>query len=180
MSKELDDLLTVLRFASVSTDRAHDKDVRGCADWLVKKLQSLCLDVQLHETPGHPVVLARNAHVPGRKTVLIYGHYDVQPPDPLDEWKSPPFEPTIRDGRIYCRGATDNKGQFMAHLKGVEQTITEEGGLPVNVIFLIEGEEEIGSPNLRPFLEKHRDELKCDVVAISDTGMVAQGVGTVT
>ena len=180
MSNELDDLLTVLRFAGVSTDRAHDKDVRGCADWLVKKLQSLGLGVQLHETPGHPVVLARNAHVPGRKTVLIYGHYDVQPPDPLDEWKSPPFEPTIRDGRIYCRGATDNKGQFMAHLKGIEQTITEEGGLPVNVIFLIEGEEEIGSPNLRPFLEKHRDELKCDVVAISDTGMVAQGVGTFT
>ena len=180
MSNGLDDLLTVLRFASVSTNTAHDKDVRACADWLVKKLQSLGLAVQLNETPGHPVIVARNTHQAGRKTVLIYGHYDVQPPDPLEEWKSPPFDPTIRDGRIYCRGATDNKGQFMAHLQGIEQTIAAEGGLPVNLIFLIEGEEEIGSPNLRPFLEKHRDELKCDVVAISDTGMVAQGVGTFT
>lgn len=180
MSNGLDDLLTVLRFASVSTDKAHDSDVRGCADWLVRKLQSLSLDVQLHETLGHPVIVARNEHKAGRKTVLIYGHYDVQPPDPLGEWKSPPFEPTIRDGRIYCRGATDNKGQFMAHLQGIEQTLADEGDLPVNVIFLLEGEEEIGSPNLRPFLEKHRDELKCDVVAISDTGMVAQGVGTFT
>jgi len=180
MDKGLDDLLTVLRFASVSTGSAHDKDVRACADWLVKKLQSLGLNVQLHETPGHPVIVARNAHKPDRKTVLIYGHYDVQPPDPLDEWKSPPFDPTIRDGRIYCRGATDNKGQFMAHLRGIEQTIAEEGDLPVNLIFLIEGEEEIGSPNLRPFLEANRDKLKCDVVAISDTGMVAQGVGTFT
>lgn len=180
MQNELDDLLTVLRFPSVSTDKTHDKDVRACADWLVRKLKSLKLVVQLHETPGHPVIVARNEHVAGRKTVLIYGHYDVQPPDPSGEWKSPPFEPTIRDGRIFCRGATDNKGQFMAHLRGIEQTLAEEGELPVNVIFLIEGEEEIGSPNLRPFLETHRDELKCDVVAISDTGMVAQGVGTFT
>jgi acetylornithine deacetylase/succinyl-diaminopimelate desuccinylase-like protein len=180
MSNGLDDLLTVLRFPSVSTNTAHVKDVRACADWLVRKLQSLGLTVELNETPGHPVIVARNAHQAGRKTVLIYGHYDVQPPDPLEEWKSPPFDPTIRDGRIYCRGATDNKGQFMAHLQGIEQTIKEQGELPVNLIFLIEGEEEIGSPNLRPFLEKHRDELKCDVVAISDTGMVAQGVGTFT
>lgn len=180
MSNELDDLFTVLRFASVSTDRAYDKEVRGCADWLVRKLQSLGLQVHLHETAGHPVIVARNEHKAGRRTVLIYGHYDVQPADPPDEWKSPPFEPTIRDGRIWCRGATDNKGQFMAHLKGIERTIAEEGGLPVNMIFLIEGEEEIGSPNLRPFLEEHREALKCDVVAISDTGMVAQGVGTFT
>ena len=180
MNNDLDDLFTVLRFPSVSTDSAHDKDVRACAGWLVAKLNRIGLTAQLHETPGHPVVLAKNEHKPGRKTVLIYGHYDVQPPDPPDEWKSPPFEPTIRDGRIYCRGSTDNKGQFMAHLQALEKTIAEEGSLPVNVTFLIEGEEEIGSPNLRPFLEKHRDELKCDVVAISDTGMIAQGVGTFT
>lgn len=180
MNNDLDDLFTVLRFASVSTDSKHDADVRACADWLVAKLNRIGLNAQLHETPGHPVVLAKNEHKPDRKTVLIYGHYDVQPPDPLGEWKSPPFEPTIRDGRIFCRGSTDNKGQFMAHLQALEKTIAEEGELPVNVTFLIEGEEEIGSPNLCPFLEKHRDELKCDVVAISDTGMIAQGVGTFT
>lgn len=180
MSENLDDLLTVLRFPSVSTDSARHGDVRACADWIVEKLRSLGLAVALHETPGHPVVVARNTHKPGRRTVLIYGHYDVQPPDPLGEWKSAPFEPTIRDGRIYCRGATDNKGQFMAHIRGIEETLAQEGELPVNVSILIEGEEEIGSPNLRPFLESHRDELRCDVVAISDTGMVAPGFGTFT
>ena len=158
MNEELNDLMTVLRFASVSTDSARAGDVRACADWLVTKLKSLGLSVRLHETPGYPVVLARNTHVPGRRTVLIYGHYDVQPAEPLDQWKSPAFEPTIRDGRIYCRGSTDNKGQFMAHLRGIEEMLVKEGELPVNLIFLIEGEEEIGSPNLRPFLEAHRDE----------------------
>ena len=180
MDPKLEDLMTVLRFASVSTDQTKTPEVRACADWLVQKFQSLGLQVAQHETPGHPVVLARNVHQSGRRTVLIYGHYDVQPPEPLEEWKSPAFDPTIRDGRIYCRGATDNKGQFMAHLKGIEELLANEGELPVNLIFLIEGEEEIGSPNLRPFLEAHRDELCCDVVAISDTGMVAPGVGTFT
>lgn len=180
MDSKLEDLMTVLRFASVSTDQSRTPEVRSCADWLVQKFQSLGLEVTLHETPGHPVVLARNVHQIGRRTVLIYGHYDVQPPEPLEEWKSPAFEPTIRDGRIYCRGATDNKGQFMAHLKGIEELLAADGDLPVNLIFLIEGEEEIGSPNLRQFLEAHRDDLRCDVVAISDTGMVAEGVGTFT
>ena len=180
MTEELDDLFTVLRFASVSTDDARRDEVRKCAEWLQNKLGSLGLAATLHETPGHPVIVARNAHHADRRTVLIYGHYDVQPADPLGEWSSPPFEPTLRDGKIFCRGATDNKGQFMAHLRGLEQTLAEKGDLPVNLIFLIEGEEEIGSPNLRPFLEKHRAELKCDVVAISDTGMVGPGIGTFT
>ncbi len=175
----LDDLLTLLRFPSVSTNPANAGDVRACATWLMAKLRSIGLSVELHETPGHPVVLARNAHQPGRRTVMIYAHYDVQPAEPLNEWLSPAFEPTIRDGRIYCRGATDNKGQLMAHLRGLEETLAE-GELPVNLVFLIEGEEEIGSPNLKPFLEQHRDELKCDVVAISDTGMVGPGMGTFT
>lgn len=135
---------------------------------------------ELHETPGHPVLLAKNKHVTGRRTVLLYGHYDVQPAEPLNEWKSPAFEPTIRDGRIFCRGATDNKGQLMAHVQGLAETLAKHADLPVNLIVLFEGEEEIGSPNLKPFLEEHRDELKCDVVAISDTGMVAPGVGTFT
>ncbi len=176
----LDDLLALLRFPSVSTKPEHNGDVQACADWLVSKLRSIGLGTELHPTPGHPVVIARNAHKPGRRTVMMYAHYDVQPSEPLEEWKSPAFEPTIRDGRIFCRGATDNKGQLMAHLRGLEETLAEKGDLPVNLIFLIEGEEEIGSPNLKPFLEQHREELKCDVVAISDTGMVAPGVGTFT
>ncbi|HCN78560.1 MAG TPA: peptidase M20, partial [Verrucomicrobiales bacterium] len=109
-----------------------------------------------------------------------YGHYDVQPPEPLNEWRTPAFEPTIRDARVWCRGATDNKGQLMAHISGIAETLAQHGDLPVNLTILFEGEEEIGSPNLKPFLEAHREELACDVVAISDTGMVAPGVGTFT
>lgn len=176
----LDDLLTCLRFPSVSTDSRHQADTRACAEWLVAKLTSMGLKTALHETPGHPVIVAKNDHQPGRRTVLLYGHYDVQPAEPYAEWKSPPFEPTIRDGVIYCRGATDNKGQLMAHVSGLAETLARHGGLPVNLTILFEGEEEIGSPNLKPFLEAHRQELACDVVAISDTGMVAPGVGTFT
>jgi len=176
----LDDLLTCLRFPSVSTDSTRNAEVRACGAWLLDKLRGMGLTGELHETPGHPVLLAKNKHIAGRRTVLLYGHYDVQPAEPLGEWKTPAFEPTIRDGRIYCRGATDNKGQLMAHVQGLAETMAMHADLPVNLTVLFEGEEEIGSPNLKPFLEKHRDELKCDVVAISDTGMVAPGVGTFT
>lgn len=176
----LDDLLTCLRFASVSTDSRNNADTRACADWLVAKLTSMGLSTTLHETPGHPVVVAKNQHLPGRRTVLLYGHYDVQPVEPLAEWRSPPFEPTIRDGVIFCRGATDNKGQLIAHVSGIAETLAQHGDLPVNLTILFEGEEEIGSPNLKPFLEAHREELACDVVAISDTGMVGPGIGTFT
>ncbi len=149
----LDDLLTCLRFPSVSTNSAHRPDVRACAEWLQARLQSIGLTTTLHETPGHPVLVAQNQHQPGRR---------------------------IRDGRIYCRGATDNKGQLMAHVQGLTETLAEHGQLPVNLTVLFEGEEEIGSPNLKPFLEAHRELLACDVVAISDTGMLAPGVGTFT
>ncbi|MCW0217286.1 MAG: dipeptidase [Prosthecobacter sp.] len=176
----LDDLLTCLRFPSVSTDSRHNADTRACADWLVAKLISMGLTATLHETPGHPVIVAKNQHIAGRRTVLLYGHYDVQPAEPFAEWKSPPFEPTIRDGVIFCRGATDNKGQLMAHVSGLAETLAKYGDLPVNLTILFEGEEEIGSPNLKPFLEAHRAELACDVVAISDTGMVGPGIGTFT
>ncbi|MEM1296544.1 MAG: dipeptidase, partial [Verrucomicrobiota bacterium] len=151
-----------------------------CAEWLVAKFQKMGMSVELHPTPGHPIVVAKNEHKEGRPTVLIYGHYDVQPVDPVELWDSPPFEPTVRDGVIFARGSTDNKGQNLAHILGVEASIAEDGDAPVNLIFLIEGEEEIGSPNLDPFLEAHRDLLKCDVVAVSDTGMVAPGVPTLT
>lgn len=178
MTKQLEDLFSFLRFASISTDSNHAGDVRACAEWLIEKLNHMGLDTELHETPQHPIVVARNKHVAGKKTCLIYGHYDVQPVDPVELWDSPPFEPEIRDGRIWGRGSTDNKGQMLAHVLGVEQSLEEDGELPVNLIFLFEGEEEIGSPNLVPFIEKHKAELQCDVIAVSDTGMVSKGVPT--
>ena len=178
MTAHLQDLFSFLRFASVSTDSCHTADVRDCASWLQQKLLSMGLSVETHETARHPVVVARNEHRADRKTVLIYGHYDVQPVDPLELWQSNPFEPEIREGKIWARGATDNKGQMLAHVLGVEKTLREHAALPVNLIFLFEGEEEIGSPNLAPFLEKHREELRCDVIAVSDTGMVAAGIPT--
>jgi len=178
VTPELADLFAFLRFPSVSTDSRHAPDVRAGAEWLIAKLAAMGLAAELHPTPGHPVVVARNAHVPGRRTVLIYGHYDVQPVDPLALWQSAPFEPEVREGKIWARGAADNKGQMLAHVLGVEQTLREQGELPLNLIFLFEGEEEIGSPNLAPFLQEHRAALQCDVIAISDTGMVAPGMPT--
>jgi len=178
--ESLSELFEFLRFPSISTDPVHATAVRDCAHWLVRKLSQMGLEASAHPTPGHPVVLARSPHQPGRPTVLIYGHYDVQPVDPLELWEQNPFEPFIRNGRIIARGSTDNKGQILAHIFGVRQTLAENGSLPVNLIFLIEGEEEIGSPNLGPFLEQHRKELACDIVAISDTGMVAAGLPTFT
>ena len=178
MTPELADLFSFLRYPSISTDSRHVGDVRACAGWLLAKLSAMGLAAELHETPGHPVVLARNVHVAGRRTVLIYGHYDVQPVDPLALWSSGPFEPEIRDGKIWARGAADNKGQMLAHVLGVEATLRGQGEVPVNLIFLFEGEEEIGSPNLAPFLLRQREALRCDVIAISDTGMVAPGVPT--
>src|SRR5436190_8378507 len=180
MDEALSDLLTVLRFPSISTSSEHAGDLRNCAEWVAAKLKGMGLETAVHPTARHPVVVAKSKRVEGKPTVLIYGHYDVQPVDPLDQWETPPFEPVIKGGRIFARGATDNKGQFMAHLCGVEKVLKEDGGLPLNVIFLIEGEEEIGSPNLAPFLEAHRKELGCDIIAISDSGMVGPGVPTFT
>ncbi len=180
MTPQLAEFFDFLRFPSVSTDSRHREDVRRCAGFLVDKCRSMGLSAELHETPGHPIVVARSTPKPDRPTVLIYGHYDVQPVDPVAEWRIPPFEPTLVGDKIYARGATDNKGQHFAHLLGVEETLKAHGDLPVNVIFLIEGEEEIGSPNLAPFLAAHRDALKCDVCAVSDTGMIAPGIPTLT
>jgi len=166
-------LLKFLRFQTISTQTEHAEDLRQCAGWLSNLLQSIGLHSEVIPTAGQPVVLARTSHDPARRTVLIYGHYDVQPPDPLDQWETPPFEPNVRDGRIYARGSTDNKGQILAHILGVRETLVRTGTTPTNVIFLIEGEEEIGSPSLEAFLREHRDELACDVICISDNGMVA-------
>ena len=167
----LEELTSFLRFPSISTQPEHALDLVSCAEWLREKLTAIGLTATVYPTPGSPVVVAATPRDPAKRTVLIYGHYDVQPPDPLDGWTTPPFEPRIEEGRIYARGAADNKGQILAHILGVAETLREKGSLPVNVIFLIEGEEEIGSPNLASFLREHREELACDLVAISDTAM---------
>jgi acetylornithine deacetylase/succinyl-diaminopimelate desuccinylase-like protein len=173
------ELLEFLRFPSVSAQSQHQPDMRACAEWLVAKLGRIGLDARLEPTPGHPVVLAQTPRDPAKRTVLIYGHYDVQPAEPFALWTTPAFEPEIRDGRIYARGSTDNKGQIFAHILGVEEAL-KDGPLPVNVIFLIEGEEEVGSDNLAVFLEAHKQELACDVIAISDTGMACDGYPTLS
>jgi len=178
MTSELERLFEHLRFPSISTDSRHRDDVRKNGEWLKDQFEGMGLQVEMHETPGNPVIVARNERVEGRKTVLVYGHYDVQPVDPVELWDSPPFEPEIREGKIWGRGGADNKGQHFVHMLGAERTIIAEGDLPVNIIFLIEGEEEIGSPNLVPFLKEHRESLACDIIAVSDTGMVAPGVPT--
>ena len=176
----LDDLFEFLRFPSVSADSRFKSQVDDCADWLSERLRRAGLLAQKHKTAGHPVVVARNEQRPGRKTVLIYGHYDVQPADPLDLWETSPFEPVIKGDKILARGSTDNKGQILAHILGVESALKERGDLPVNLILLVEGEEEIGSPNLETVLREYKSELNADVVAISDTGMVAPGIPTFT
>jgi acetylornithine deacetylase/succinyl-diaminopimelate desuccinylase-like protein len=169
-----------LSFPSISTDPERAGDVARCGNWLADKLRGMGLAVEVHPTAGHPIVVARNEHRPGRRTVMIYGHYDVQPVDPLELWESPPFEPRLENGIVFARGSTDNKGQIFAHILGLEETLREKGELPVNLIVLVEGEEEIGSAHLEEFLLAHREELRCDVIAISDTGMIAPGVPTFT
>lgn len=170
----LDQLTTFLKFPSISTDPHYAGDVESCARWLESKLISMGLTAKVHRTAGHPIVTARNAHVAGRTTVLVYGHYDVQPVDPVELWESPPFEPVIHDGRIWARGSSDDKGPLLTHVLGVEALLKADGDLPVNLIFLFEGEEEIGSPSLVPFLKAHAEELACDIIIASDTGMVSE------
>ncbi len=174
------DLRELLRIPSVSADSNHRADIRRAADWLVAKFRGLKLTCDLVETAGHPIVLAETPHVDGAPTVLVYGHYDVQPPDPLDEWLSPPFEPTERDGNLYARGATDDKGQMLTHVLSVEAWMRTAGALPINVKLLIEGEEEVGSENLDKFIDANRERLGCDVVVISDTSQFADGVPAIT
>jgi acetylornithine deacetylase/succinyl-diaminopimelate desuccinylase-like protein len=179
-ASHLEDFYSFLRFPSVSTDENYSEKLTECAHWLVEKLSGIGLKAELVPTPGHPVVWARNQHREGRRTVLIYGHYDVQPPDPLELWDSPPFEPVLRNGYVFARGATDNKGQILSHILGVQETTEQLGELPVNLHFVIEGEEEIGSGNLGNFLHQNRDALKCDTVVVSDTGMIAPRTPTLS
>ena len=176
----LEDYFSFLRFPSVSTDNQFASNVRECAQWVSQKLAAIGLESKVVPTAGHPIVWARNKHQAGRCTVLIYGHYDVQPPDPLDLWDSPPFEPVLKDGYVFARGATDNKGQILSHILGIQETIEQNRELPVNVHLVIEGEEEIGSANLGPFFSQNREALKSDVAVVSDTGMITRGVPTLT
>ena len=171
---ELVDFFSFLRFPSVSANPEHAGDVRRCAEWLAHWLEARGLAASLRETGGAPVVVATNPHRPDIPTVMLYGHYDVQPVEPLEQWESPPFEPEIRDGFVFARGATDNKGQTFSHLIGLQRWLATED-LPVNLTILIEGEEEIGSPHLGAFVRAHREELACDVAVISDTSMVEPG-----
>jgi acetylornithine deacetylase/succinyl-diaminopimelate desuccinylase-like protein len=176
------ELFDLLRIPSVSTDSRHTHDVRNTAHYLVDQFNSIGLEnVELFETPGHPIVYGDFLHAGADKpTVLIYGHYDVQPPEPLELWTHPAFEPTVIGEDVYARGASDDKGQAYIHVKALESWLKTDGRLPVNVKIILEGEEEIGSPNLIPFLNAHTEKLACDMVLVSDTSMFAKDVPSIT
>lgn len=180
-SAAVDALKGFLRIPSVSTKAEHRGDMQKAAAWLMTRMRALGLEhVRTYPTGGHPVVYGDWLHAPGKPTVLLYGHYDVQPAEPLDLWVTGPFEPTVRKGELFARGAVDDKGQVFMHLAALEAHMKTAGRLPVNVKLLIEGEEEIGSPNLPPFIEGHTRLLKADVAMISDTAMLAKGVPGIT
>jgi acetylornithine deacetylase/succinyl-diaminopimelate desuccinylase-like protein len=170
----LTELCDFIRIPSVSVQPKHANDVRHCGEWLAKHLRSVGLEnVSLVPTPRHPIVFAQWRKAQGRPTVLIYGHYDVQPVDPVSKWQTPPFEPTIKNNNLYGRGASDDKGQLFCHVKALESYLRTQGRLPVNVICLFEGEEEIGSPNLKAFLEHNKHVLRADAAVISDTRILS-------
>ncbi len=177
----LEEYKEFLRIPSVSTDEAHRSDIQRAAAWVAAQLQKIGMErVEIYPTQRHPIVYGEWLRAgDARPTVLIYGHYDVQPVDPLEEWQSPPFEPTIRGENIYARGASDMKGQVMLTLKALE-ALAQRGGLPVNVKILIEGEEEIGSPSLEAFLRSHQEMLRCDFSFNPDAGMLGVDLPTIT
>lgn len=176
----LEELFELLRIPSVSTDAKYAKDVHRAAAYLKDKLITAGADnVNIYETPGYPIVYGEKMISPDAPTVLVYGHYDVQPADPIALWKSPPFEPEIRDGKIYARGACDDKGQMYMHVKAFE-AMMENNTLTCNVKFMLEGEEEIGSDHLEDFVVAHKDLLNADVILISDTGMISNEIPSIT
>jgi len=176
-SQHLDELFQLVRIPSVSTLPEHAGDVKNCANFLAGHLEALGMkQVKTMPTGRHPVVYGEWLEAPDAPTILIYGHYDVQPPDPLDQWDSPPFEPEIRDGQIYARGVVDDKGLLFAYIKAIESFFDTNGTLPVNVKFLLEGEEEIGSENLHAFVQEHAELLNADAVILSDNSMFAPDV----
>ena len=174
------ELLDLLRIPSVSAESRYAGDVRRAAEFVRTQLAALGFAAELVETRGHPIVYAESPAVPGAPTVLVYGHYDVQPADPLDLWKTPPFDPSIRDGMVYARGATDDKGQMFTHIKSAEAWVRAAGRVPVNLKYVIEGEEEVGSNHLELFLAEWKSRLAADVAVISDTSQFGPGRPAVT
>src|SRR5512147_337059 len=181
--RHLEELKEYLRIPSISTDPAHQADVERCSEWLLGKMKAAGLTARKIKTAGHPLVYAEwTGAGPQAPTVLFYGHYDVQPPDPLEEWRNPPFEPTIEGEMIVARGATDDKGQSYTHVKGVGAILAERGKLPVNVKFIVEGEEEAGGEAVEAYVraQGRRGKLACDCVVVSDTSMYAPGMPALT
>src|SRR5258705_1653803 len=176
----LDELFDLLRIPSVSADSRNKADVRKDAEFIVQKLKTAGADsVELCETKGHPIVYGQKIISESASTVLVYGHYDVQPPDPLNLWTSPPFEPVIKDGKIFARGSCDDKGQVYMHIKAFE-AMMKLNQLSCNVKFMIEGEEEVGSDNLGIFVKENKDKLKADVILISDTSLISLDQPSIT
>ena len=176
----VDELKQYLAIPSISALPEHSGDVKRCAEWTAEELRRVGMEnVRVIDTPGNPVVYADWVHADDAPTILFYGHYDVQPVDPIDEWESPPFEATVREGEIYARGAADDKGQIFMHFKAVEACMKQMGRLPTNIKFLLEGEEEVGSKHLDGFIGDHRGELAADVVVISDSPMFDRGVPSI-
>src|SRR6184192_3622053 len=176
----LDELKALLAIPSISALPEHAADVKRCAEWCADEMRRIGLqNVRLISTPGNPVVYGDWLDAPGAPTILFYGHYDVQPVDPVGLWESPPFEATVRDGEIYARGSADDKGQVFMHFKAVEAHLKQSARLPVNMRFILEGEEEVGSTHLDDFIRAHKDELQADVVVISDSPMFARGVPSI-
>ena len=176
----VEELKGYLAIPSISALPQHQPDVRRCAEWTAQELERIGMqNVRLIETPGNPVVYADWLGAAGAPTMLFYGHYDVQPVDPLDLWTSPPFEATVRDGEIYARGSADDKGQIFMHIKAIEAWLKQTGSLPVNIKIFIEGEEEVGSKHLDQFVRDHKDQLTADVVVISDSPMFDRGIPSI-
>ena len=176
----VEELKAYLAIPSISALPQHLGDVRRCAEWTADELRRIGMqNVKLIETPGNPVVYADWLGAPGAPTMLFYGHYDVQPVDPVDQWESPPFDATVRDGEIYARGSADDKGQIFMHFKAIEAWLKQTGSLPVNIRIFIEGEEEVGSKHLDQFVRDHKDELAADVVVISDSPMFDRGIPSI-
>ena len=177
----LNDLYELLRIPSVSAQSAHKADIERAAKWVADRTRRAGLDkVEIVPTKLHPIVYAESLRAPGKPTVLFYGHYDVQPPEPLDLWTSPPFEPTVRDGNLFGRGTADDKGQVHIHLSALDALQQADGKLPINVKVLIEGEEEVGSESLWTYVQQNKAKLKADALIVSDTGMLARGVPSIT
>jgi acetylornithine deacetylase/succinyl-diaminopimelate desuccinylase-like protein len=177
----VEELKEFLRIPSISTLPEYKNEIERCANFVAENLKKIGLSrVEIFKTEGHPLVYGEWLGAPGKPTVLVYGHYDVQPVDPIELWNNPPFEPVIKNGKIFARGATDDKGQVFVHFKSVEAYFKNEGSLPLNIKFIIEGEEEIGSESLNSFLKNNADLLKCDAVLISDTSLYEAGTPTLT